>query len=136
MKNLFCALVFLQFCLCCISQDKLFVGTNGSDNNPGTLVKPFRTVEAALNKITSAKGNTVSIFLRAGRYAVAKTIEITPSLLNHHQLMMRSYNNEPATFTGAIKISSQWKPHKGNILQTSIGARLSIDQLFCNGKPL
>ena len=129
-KKTFLAILFLQVFFFCTAQDKFYVAVNGNDNNPGTLVKPFKTLHTALDKVASAKNNKVSILLRAGKYAPAKTIEITPGLLNNHQLEISAYNNEAAVISGAVKISPEWKPYKEKIMQASIGTGLTIDQLF------
>lgn len=100
------------------------------------MEKPFKSLQAALSKVAAAKGKKVSIYLRAGTHAPGKTIEITPALLNQHQLEIAAYNKEAAVISGALKITPQWKPYKGQIIQTAIGKGLTIDQLFCNGKPL
>ena len=129
-------MLLVTFFLFAIAQEKIYVAANGNDSFSGTIIKPLKTLEAALNKVASVKNKTINIFLRAGRYAPAKTIEITPALLNDHQLQIAAYNNEAVTITGAMKITPQWKLYKNNILQTSISKGLSIDQLFCNGNPL
>ena len=135
-KRFFSAIIFLQVFVLCNAQEKIYVALSGNDNNAGTFSKPLKTVQAALAKVAAAKGKKVEVYLRAGRYYAAKTIEITPQLLNNHQLTISAYNNEIVTVAGSAKITAQWKSYKGNVLQTSIGAGLAIDQLFCNGKPL
>jgi hypothetical protein len=42
-----------------------FVATNGSNSNPGTLAKPFRTIQHALN-VATQPGDTIEV--RAGTY--------------------------------------------------------------------
>lgn len=111
----------------------IYVSPSGSDKNTGVLSKPLKTLRAALGKVASSKQNKVSIQLRAGKYYQDKTIEITPSLLNNHQLEIASYNNEKVIISGAEKMNTQWKIWKGNILKAFIGKGLSIDRLFCNG---
>ena len=135
-KRVFFATIFFQIFTFCSAQDKFYIAVNGNDNNAGTLTKPFKTLQAALAKVATAKENKIAIYLRAGRYSPAKTIELTPELLNNRQLTISAYNNEAVTITGSIKIIPQWKTYKGNILQAPIGRGLSIDQLFCNGKVL
>src|SRR5665647_252291 len=112
MKILFFFILFVNFFLFAIAQEKIYVAPNGNDNQAGTITKPLKTLEAALNKVASAKSKMVTIFLRAGRYAPAKTIDITPALLNNHHLQIAAYNNEAVTVTGAVKIAPQWKPYK------------------------
>lgn len=136
MKYIFLVIILLQFYFVGVSQDKLFVAVDGNDSNAGTITNPFKSLEVALNKVASSKSKVVSIFLRAGRYSPTKAIEITPTLLNNRHLQIAAYNTEAVTITGAVKITPQWKPYKGNILQASIEKGLSIDQLICNNDPL
>ena len=135
-KKTFLAIALLPVFFLCSAQDKFYVAVNGNDNNPGTIVKPLKTLHMALDKVATAKTKKVSILLRAGKYAPGKTIEITPGLLNNHQLEISAYNNEKVIVSGALKTTPQWKLYKGKVLQASIGSGLTIDQLFCNGKAL
>lgn len=134
MKRCYLLIVFLHIIYCCAAQLNLYVAVNGNDNNPGTLAKPFKTFEAALDKVSKAKENKIKIYLRTGTYSPVQTIEITPALLNHHQLAVLAYNNEIVTLSGAVKISPQWQAYKEKLLQAPVGKGLILDQLFCNGK--
>ncbi|MEP7106766.1 MAG: right-handed parallel beta-helix repeat-containing protein [Ferruginibacter sp.] len=135
-KKIFLAGFLLQAFLIGSAQEKIFVAPNGDDNNPGTLLSPFKTLNRALGKVAAANGNKVSVYLRAGKYEPAKTIEITPALLNNHSLEIAGYNNEIVVISGAVKFTPQWRPYKGKTVQASIDKGLTIDQLFCNGKLL
>ncbi len=135
MTKLYLSIITLQFFFYSSAQVSLFVAVNGNDNNPGTLSNPLKTLQAALDKVSTAKENSVSILLRAGTHYPAKSIMITPALLNNHQLEICAYQNESVIISGAIKITPQWQPYKEKILQAYIGKDLIIDQLFCNGKP-
>ena len=115
-------LLLLQLLCCCTPQNKyhsagngqeqskFYVALTGSDNNPGTIVKPFKSLQAALNRVAAAKSDQVSIYLRAGVHAPGKTIEITPALLNRHQLEIAAYNQEAAVISGAQKITPNGSP--------------------------
>ena len=65
MKN---TLTLLLFCLLGIlfphAQTKVYVSSGGSDNNPGTLAKPFKTPERAVQEIEKANGKALIIYLR------------------------------------------------------------------------
>ncbi len=137
MKQL--VLIFILFLIGSLlfgQQYVLYVSQSGSDKNTGTFSKPLKTLQAALGKVASAKQNKVSIQLRAGKYYQEKTIEITPSLLNNHQLEIVSYNNQKVIISGAEKVNTQWKIWKEKIMKINIGKGLSFDRLFCNGKSL
>lgn len=51
----------------------LYVATNGSDSNPGTLAQPLLTIAAALRKLPTGG----AIYLRAGTYPTTATLSIT-----------------------------------------------------------
>ncbi|WP_018614514.1 right-handed parallel beta-helix repeat-containing protein [Segetibacter koreensis] len=136
MKQIFLSIILFQTFLCCTGQTNFYVAVNGNDNNAGTLNKPFKTIETALDKVGIAKENKVRIWLRSGRYGLSKTLEITAELLKDRQLQILPYNNEQVTISGAVKINPEWKTYKGQILQASIDTRFSIDRLLCNGTPL
>ncbi|MEO5999173.1 MAG: PDZ domain-containing protein [Chitinophagaceae bacterium] len=134
-RRFYLSFVLLHFFFHGSTQVSLFVAVNGNDNNPGTLSSPLKTLQTALGKVGMAKEHSVSIFLRSGTYYPAKTIGITPDLLNNHKLEISAYQNETVIISGAIKITPQWQPYKEKMLQASIGKDIVIDQLFCNGKP-
>lgn len=62
----------------------LYVATNGSDANSGTLAAPFQTIDRARLEVRALKalainqGRPINVFLRAGRYSLAQTLEFTP----------------------------------------------------------
>ena len=128
------SIILLHIFLYGSPQVSLYVAVNGNDNNQGTLARPFKSLQAALTRVATAKGNSVSIYLRSGTYSPPKTIEITPALLNNHQFEISAYQNELVIISGAIRITPQWEPYKKKMLQASLGKDLVIDQLFCNGK--
>src|SRR4051812_23231443 len=100
MKQIFLSVFLLQIFFIGSGQTNFYVAINGNDNNAGTLAKPFKTIETALGRVATAKETKVNIFLRAGRCGLSKTIVLSPALLNHHQLEISSFNNEPVTFSG------------------------------------
>ncbi|HTJ12343.1 MAG TPA: PDZ domain-containing protein [Dinghuibacter sp.] len=100
------------------------------------VVSTTKTLEAALDRVASAPGGKVVIRLRAGRYAIDEPIILTPAMLNHHALTIEAFPQEDVSLCGAERISPQWTVWKGPILCTDIGKNLSVDQLYCNGRPL
>jgi hypothetical protein len=136
MKRIYFLMILLQCAVFCSAQVTFYAAANGNDSNPGTLVKPLKTIEAALAKVASAKTGTVTIFLRTGRYQPVSTIELTPSVLAKHRLRLEAYKNEKVIISGAKTVTYQWKPYKDKIVQAFAGKELKMDQLFCNGKLL
>ncbi|MCI9221044.1 MAG: right-handed parallel beta-helix repeat-containing protein [Lachnospiraceae bacterium] len=78
----------------------LYVATEGSDANDGSLEKPFATLSAAIEAARGIEG-TVVINLRGGSYQATETIEMTEA---DSDLVIRSYPGETAEITGGTKI--------------------------------
>lgn len=106
---------------------------DGKDNNPGSLARPLKTLQAALQKVASADAGAVSIQLRKGYYPQNQVLTINTSLLAGHRLDIRSYHNERVVVTGSARLSPQWKVWKGKVLSSFIGRQMLVDQLFCDG---
>jgi len=80
-----------------------FVATNGSDKNPGTLQKPFKTIQHC---VSSRPGNS-TCNVRAGNYF--ETVVPTSS-----GLTVQSYNNEKVTLDSRKSVTGfkQYAPNK------------------------
>jgi hypothetical protein len=113
-----------------------YVSGSGNDASPGTPTHPLKTLRAALGKVAETRSARVRIELRGGRYAIDRTLEVTPDVLAGHALEIRAYAGEKVTLLGAERLSTHWAVWKGPILHSFVGAGLTIDQLFCNGKAL
>ncbi|HMF70621.1 MAG TPA: PDZ domain-containing protein [Flavitalea sp.] len=96
----------------------------------------MKTIEAAIQRVAGIQQTNVNIFLRAGRYAPNKPVQISSTLLRSHKLEISSYKDELVTVTGSKEIKPKWNAYNKNIVQTGVGRNLSIDQLYCNGLPL
>jgi hypothetical protein len=95
----------------------LYIATNGNDDYPGTLEKPFLTPGKARDVIREMKKNGnmpaegFTVFFRGGDYPVVKTIEFssedsgTPSA----PVIWKPYNNEKVRFLGG-KVITGFKP--------------------------
>ncbi|EGD73635.1 hypothetical protein PTSG_05343 [Salpingoeca rosetta] len=90
----------------------------GSDSNPGTLAKPFRTVlravEATRGLPASLQPGTVA--LRGGVHRFDSTLHLGSS---DSGLTLQNYNGEKAIITGALHLGElQWLPFnvtRGNV---------------------
>ena len=54
-------LFFLCVGLVAMAQVKYYVALNGNDSNPGTLVRPFKTIRHAVNHSPGNKDKNVTI---------------------------------------------------------------------------
>lgn len=126
-------IVFIHCVFYCSAQVKLFVATNGSDSNPGTITHPFQSPTAAIAKAITLSGKDVVVEIRNGVYHLDKTINITATTYQLHSLIIRSYKNEKVTISGAQKITPQWQPYKNGILQSHTALTEKPDRLLMNG---
>ncbi len=90
-----------------------YVSPAGNDKNPGTPDKPFRTLEPARDRVRSlraeggiANGDTATIWLRRGTYALVRTFELgkadagTPDA----PLVISAYGNETVRLSGGVPL--------------------------------
>src|SRR5579862_7607482 len=84
-----------------------YVSPSGLDTNPGTLAKPFKTIQAAAN--IAVAGDKVEI--ETGTYHEM----VTPvnSGIPGKPITFEAYNGEKVTVTGADKITG-WTKYSGN----------------------
>ncbi len=115
-------------------QNIIYVSTQGNDNNPGTLVKPFRTLQAAISNAIRLTRKDVSIEMRGGTYSLQKTIEITSNDFSATSLNISPYQYEKVTITGSQKKNLHWRSYKNGILKATLDVTNSPDQLFINGR--
>ena len=135
-KNISLLFVFLLCRFIINAQQHFYVSLEGSDSNPGTLAKPFKSLNVALSHNRNLKEKEIVIFVRGGKYYLDTTLQITSDLLKDHSLRITSYKTEKVIISGARQLTPEWKNYRDGILQSFVGKDLDIDQLFCNGKSL
>jgi Right handed beta helix region/Chondroitinase B len=106
------------------------VAVTGKDNNPGTLEKPLRTIQAAVSKMQA--GDTVLI--HQGTYREAVSIEKSGTA--SAPIVIMAAKNEKAVISGLDLLNLKWKftDKKGIFVAEFNGP--AFEQMFCNGKPL
>jgi len=110
-----------------VGRDVYYVATNGNDANPGTLAKPFRTIQKAADITLS--GDT--IYIRAGVYRET----VTPK---NSGVSFKGYPGEVATISGADIVSGPWTLDKGSIYKTTMNWDMGKgnNQIFVDGKAM
>lgn len=87
-----------------------YVATDGNDANPGTLQKPFLTLEAARDAIRkdSDKDQT-TVWLRGGTYYRAASFELSKedSGTKNNPVIYRSFKNEQVRITGGKSLAAK-----------------------------
>lgn len=121
-----------------------YVAPNGSDTNPGTIFRPFASMERARDAIrelkkSSAQQAPVTVYLRGGVYRVEKTIDFLPedSGTESAPITYTAFAHERPVISGGRAITS-WQQGGGKLWQTTLSevkqGRWYFHQLFVNGQ--
>jgi len=113
-----------------IGQSMFYVATDGNDDNPGTLVKPFLTIQRFAD--TAYPGDTC--YIRAGTYR--ETVTPVRSGTADANIVFAAYNDEPVIVSGADPVSGDWHVHSGSVYKTTamnwdLGE--GLNQVFVDG---
>ncbi|MBV9864628.1 MAG: right-handed parallel beta-helix repeat-containing protein [Abitibacteriaceae bacterium] len=118
----------------------LYVATNGSDTNDGSVRHPFASLQRARDAVRGLKATgPVTVYVRGGLYPLDKTLALgaEDSGSEKSPIVYQAYRNEKATIIGGRRITG-FRPYKGQILQADVGAQgfkdIYFRQLFFNGK--
>lgn len=91
-----------------MKDNDLIVSVNGSDDNPGTLEAPLRSVEKAkeiLKEKNISDSEQITVWFREGTYYISSTVEFTSE--DKSNVTYRSFPDEKVEFSGSIEIS-EW----------------------------
>ena len=93
---------------------ELFVAPNGTDSNPGTIERPFATLEAARDAVRQLKASgvreDVTVWIRGGVYRLRETVvfSLEDSAPEGHRVTYAAYGGEEPIFTSGVRIGG-WK---------------------------
>lgn len=91
----------------------LYVSPRGSDEDPGTRLKPFATLERARDALRDSPGRGGTVFLRGGAYRIELTFELgeRDSGTRETRAVFRSYGNEVVRLiAGRVAKRSRFRP--------------------------
>src|SRR5450432_1472382 len=75
-----------------------YIALNGDDANPGSLDRPFKTLDAAWRAIQQNSSEAVTVFFRKGVYSINKGIVLsTAGQKSRKDISFTNYNNEPVS---------------------------------------
>ncbi|MEI7901441.1 MAG: PDZ domain-containing protein [bacterium] len=144
--------LWIGVCGCCVSAQagNYYVATDGNDMNPGTLAKPFATLQRAQQAARKAAGReSVTVLVRTGTYYLPETLILTAadSGTKDAPVVYQAYQKEQAVVSGGLRLKGlAWEPYKdlpapdhaggqaGGILRAKVPAGFATDQLFVNGE--
>ncbi|MHA4806822.1 right-handed parallel beta-helix repeat-containing protein [Flavitalea flava] len=113
---------------------QLFVSVKGKDTNAGSLVRPFRTLEKALEYAGHFQGQQVSIQLRGGTYYLDKTIMIDAGPQRPASLQIRAWRDEQVVISAGRPLNLVWKPFRDGIYQASLPDTIEFERLYINDR--
>lgn len=116
---------------------ELYVSPTGDNNNPGTIEKPFKTVQHALNYVREVrdKSKGVVIYIREGSYDLSDGLVIPEyaSGCDEKPLIISNYNGEKVNFVGGASIpgsslkTADDELAKRKLPENVLGKVLSVD---------
>ena len=97
-------------------EKEFFVSTNGNDSNPGTIDKPFATLQRARNSIREYKKSYplpdggIVVWIRGGTYSLLKSFILSKQDSGEEgkPIVYRAYNNENVRLIGGVQLNSNW----------------------------
>ena len=109
-----------------------FVSTTGNNNNPGTIEKPFKTIQKCAE--LAKAGDTC--YIREGTYR--ETVTPANSGEPGRPITFTAYQNEKVTISGADIIEGEWQDHENGIYKITLEPKLDRgignNQIFVNGE--
>lgn len=128
MKQLLLCL-FVLSALPQLNASEYYVAPYGSNNNEGTLEKPFKHIQHAAQQMQAGD----SVIIRGGRYFEQVNIEHFIGT-EKKPYIFKAYKNEKVVLDGTVAIKSKWTKYSDNIYQTTLSQ--PIWQLFVNDKSM
>ena len=128
------ALVSVCFCACLCNAQPYFVAPAGDDANPGTLKKPFATLQRAQQATRQKRGD---VFLRGGTYYLPAALVFTAedSGTKNAPVVFQSYRGEQPVISGGVRLNNlNWQPLTNGIFQAEVPADLETEEIFINGE--
>ena len=106
-----------------------YVATNGSNDNPGTLERPFASINDATNKVQPGD----KVYVRGGTYNLNREVWIGNSGTADQRIVFESYPGETAILDGSnlsafyiVGIVGQYIDFKGFEVRNSQGFGISV----------
>jgi hypothetical protein len=111
-----------------------FIAPAGHDANPGTLEKPFASLQRAQQAVRQKPG---PVFLRGGTYYLPETLVFSArdSGTKDAPVLFQAYQNERPVISGGIRLNQlDWQPGVGGVFHTKVPEDLRTEEIFVNGE--
>lgn len=116
-----------------------YVAPSGNDSFPGTLAKPFQTVDRARTAVQALKqrvsGRAITVLIRNGTYYLPSTWTFTAqdSGTGSTQIVYANYPGEKPVISGGRLLNS-WRQGPGNSWEMTLPSGTYFTQLWVNGQ--
>ena len=111
-----------------------YIAPDGNDAQPGTLEKPFASLQRAQ---TARREKPGTVFLRGGTYYLSAALIFTvqDSGTQEAPAIFQNYENERPVISGGVKLEKlDWWPYTNGILQAKVPDGLQTEEIFVNGE--
>jgi hypothetical protein len=116
------------------SAQPYYVSPSGDDANPGTLEKPFATLQRSQQAVRQKRGD---VFLRGGTFYLPDTLVFTEqdSGTKDAPVVFQNYQGEKPVISGGIRLEHlDWQPYTNGIFRAQVPADLQTEEIFVNGE--
>ena len=116
------------------TEGDFYVSSTGNDQQPGTIDKPFATIERARMAVLELKKTTqndITVLIRGGTYYLENPLHFSKddSGTDAQKITYKAYGSEMPEFIGGIKLTN-WTVYRDNIFVTDIPQGINPRQLF------
>src|SRR6266446_8411006 len=120
-----------------------YVAPSGSDGNPGTLEKPFATIQRAQQAVRRFNGSAVqrfngsTVWLRGGTYYLREKLVFNAedSGSKAAPVVYQAYAQEQPVISGGVRLEKlDWQPYRNGIVQAKVPEDLQTEEVFVNGE--
>src|SRR3989454_7014365 len=111
-----------------------YVAPTGGDGNPGTLEKPFATIQRAQQAVRQKPG---SVWLRGGTYYLPEKLVFNAkdSGSQAAPVVYQAYGKEQPVISGGVRLEKlDWQPYRDGIVQAKVPEDLQTEEIFVNGE--
>lgn len=139
-----CALLLFTLVVASAAPAQVFVAPGGDDGGPGSLDRPFATLERAQAEVRrlrqDAPDRGVTVLLRGGTYRLAQPLRFGPEDGGDEiqEVLWSALPGEYVTVCGSLEIGG-WKEEEGGIFRAPLPPELvgrSVRDLYRGGRRL
>ena len=109
-----------------------YIAPTGSDGNPGTLEKPFATIQHAQQAVRQKPG---SVLLRGGTYYLPEKLVFNAedSGSEAAPVVYQAYGQEQPVISGGVRLEKlDWQPYRDGIVQAKVPEDLQTEEIITN----